>query len=201
MQTLFHGTSNKFHQFEKEFLLKGNNRMRFGAGFYLSVRYKRAAHYSCKGGDSTDYYVYTVEIPELTDDNSIKYVHPVSQSIVKRAEEQLGESIPQVATITGDGFRKYIARKLTGKKETAKITPADEMVAADFLVSIDVIFNKVPFIWGKPDEHYDIIVMKPDVMHILKIEQVNLAIDKKTKKLELDESKGKEPKEIPLDSF
>ena len=198
MQTLFHGTSNKFHQFEKEFLLKGNNRMRFGAGFYLSVRYKRAAHYSCKGEGSTDYYVYTIEIPELTDDNSIKYVHPVSQSIVKRAEEQLGEPIPQEATITGDNFRKYIARKLTGKKEKDKITPADEMVAADFLVSIGVIFNKVPFIWGKPDEHYDIIVMKPDVMHILKIEQIDVAPPRKNAKPELVEGSQKE---IPLDSF
>ena len=198
MQTLYHGSSNKFHQFEKEFLLKGNNRMRFGAGFYLSVRYKRAAHYSCKGGDSTDFYVYTVEIPELTDDNSIKYVYPVSPSIVKRAEEQLGESIPQEATITGDDFRKYIARKLTGKKENAKITPADEMVAADFLVSIGVIFNKVPFIWGKPDEHYDIIVMKPDVMHILKIEQIDVASPRKNAKPELVEGSQRE---IPLDSF
>ena len=198
MQTLYHGSSNKFHQFEKEFLLKGNNRMRFGAGFYLSVRYKRAAHYSCKGGDSTDYYVYTIEIPELTDDNSIKYVHPVSQSIVKRAEKQLGESIPQEATITGDNFRKHIARKLTGKKENAKITPADEMVAADFLVSIGVIFNKVPFIWGKPDEHYDIIVMKPDVMHILKIEQIDVAPPRKNAKPELVEGSQRE---IPLDSF
>ena len=198
MQTLYHGTSNIFHQFEKEFLLKGNNRMRFGAGFYLSVRYKRAAHYSCKGGDSTDFYVYTVEIPELTDDNSIKYVHPVSPSIVKRAEEQLGESIPQEATITGDDFRKYIARKLTGKKENAKITPADEMVAADFLVSIGVIFNKVPFIWGKPDEHYDIIVMKTDVMHILKIEQIDVAPPRKNAKPELVEGSQRE---IPLDSF
>ena len=198
MQTLYHGSSNKFHQFEKEFLLKGNNRMRFGAGFYLSVRYKRAAHYSCKGGDSTDYYVYTIEIPELTDDNSIKYVHPVSQSIVKRAEKQLGESIPQEATITGDNFRKHIARKLTGKKENAKISPADEMVAADFLVSIGVIFNKVPFIWGKPDEHYDIIVMKPDVMHILKIEQIDVAPPRKNAKPELVEGSQRE---IPLDSF
>lgn len=172
--------------------------MRFGAGFYLSVRYKRAAHYSCKGGDSTDFYVYTVEIPELTDDNSIKYVYPVSPSIVKRAEEQLGESIPQEATITGDDFRKYIARKLTGKKENAKITPADEMVAADFLVSIGVIFNKVPFIWGKPDEHYDIIVMKPDVMHILKIEQIDVASPRKNAKPELVEGSQRE---IPLDSF
>ena len=88
--------------------------------------------------------------------------------------------------------------KLAGKTGNKKLTPQDEIAAAEFLVSIGVIYNKVPFIWTKPVVHYDVIVMKPEVMHILKIEQVDLAIDKKTKKPELVE--GSE-KEIPLDSF
>ena len=198
METYYHGSSNKFHQFDMEYLLKGNARMRFGAGFYLSNRYKRAAHYSCKGGNATEFYVYTVEIPDLTDDNCIKYVHPVSSSIIQRAGEKLGETIPQEYTSRGDDFRKYIIRKLTGKRESEKITPADEMVAADFLVKIGVFFNKVPFIWTKPDEHYDIIAMEPKVIHIQKIEQVELAPEKKGGKPELVEGSQKE---IPLDSF
>ena len=198
METYYHGSSNKFHQFDMEYLLKGNARMRFGAGFYLSNRYKRAAHYSCKGGNATKFYVYTVEIPDLTDDNCIKYVHPVSPSIIQRAGEKLGEPIPHEYTSRGDDFRKYIIRKLTGKKEKDKITPADEMVAADFLVKIGVFFNKVPFIWTKPDEHYDIIAMEPKAIRIQKLEQVELAPEKKGGKPELVE--GSE-KEIPLDSF
>ena len=61
-----------------------------------------------------------------------------------------------------------------------------------------MIYNKVPFIWEKPVVHYDVIVMKADVMRITKIVKVALAIDKKTKKLELVE--GSEI-EIPLESF
>ena len=40
--------------------------------------------------------------------------------------------------------------------------------------------------------------MKPDVIRIQKIEKVELAIDKKTKKPELVEGSQKE---VPLDSF
>ena len=88
--------------------------------------------------------------------------------------------------------------KLAGKKKSQKLTPEDEIAAADFLVKIGVIYNKVPFVWEKPVVHYDVIVMKADVMRITKIVKVALAIDKKTKKLELVE--GSEI-EIPLESF
>ena len=201
METFYHGTSVLFKKFNLDHALEGDGKIKMGAGFYLTTGYKRAAHYSCKSPGSTEFYVYTVEIPDLTPDNHIEFKEPVNPSIVKRAEEKLEEPIPQDQTTDGKFFRKYIAMKLAGKKGSQKLTPEDEMAAAEFLVSIGVIYNKVPFIWTKPVVHYDIIVMKPDVMHILKIEKVNLAIDKKTKKLELDESKGKEPREIPLDSF
>ena len=201
METFYHGTSVLFKKFDIAHALEGDGKIKMGAGFYLTTGYKRAAHYSCKSPGSTEFYVYTVEIPDLTPDNHIEFKEPVNPSIVKRAEEKLGEPIPHEETTDGKFFRKYIAMKLAGKKGSQKLTPEDEMAAAEFLVSIGVIYNKVPFIWTKPVVHYDIIVMKPDVMHILKIEKVNLAIDKKTKKLELDESKGKEPREIPLDSF
>ena len=74
----------------------------------------------------------------------------------------------------------------------------DEIAAADFLVKIGVLYNKVPFIWKKPFIHYDVIVMKADVMRIAKLVKVALSFDKKTKNLELVE--GSEI-EIPLDSF
>ena len=201
METFYHGTSKLFSKFDLDHALEGDGKIKMGAGFYLTTGYKRAAHYSCKSPGSTEFYVYTVEIPDLTPENHIEFKESVNPSIVKRAEEKLGGPIPQEETTDGKFFRKYIAMKLAGKKGTQKLTPEDEMAAAEFLVSIGVIYNKVPFIWTKPVVHYDVIVMKPDVMHILKIEQVNLALDKKTKKLELDESAGKEPIEIPLDSF
>jgi len=198
METFYHGTSKLFPKFELDHALEGDGKIKMGAGFYLTTGYKRAAHYSCKSPGSTEFYVYTVEIPNLTPDNHIEFKEPVNPSIVKRAEEKLGEPIPHEETTDGKFFRKYIAMKLAGKKGTQKLTPEDEMAAAEFLVSIGVIYNKVPFIWTKPVVHYDVIVMKPDVMRILKIEQVELAPPRKNAKPELVEGSQRE---IPLDSI
>ena len=198
METFYHGTSKLFPKFDLDNALEGDGKIKMGAGFYLTTGYKRAAHYSCKSPGSTEFYVYTVEIPNLTPDNHIEFKEPVNPSIVKRAEEKLGEPIPHEETTDGKFFRKYIAMKLAGKKGSQKLTPEDEMAAAEFLVSIGVIFNKVPFIWTKPVVHYDVIVMKPDVMRILKIEQVELAPPRKNAKPELVEGSQRE---IPLDSI
>lgn len=198
MMTFYHGTSVLFKHFDIDHALEGDGKIKHGAGIYLTTGYKRAAHYSCKRPGSTDYYVYTVEIPDLTSDNCIEFKEAVSPSIIQRAEKKLGESIPQEVTADGKLFRKHIAMQLAGKKKSQKLTPEDEIAAADFLVKIGVIYNKVPFIWEKPVVHYDVIVMKADVMRITKIVKVALAIDKKTKKLELVE--GSEI-EIPLESF
>ena len=198
METFYHGTSVLFKKFDIAHALEGDGKIKHGAGIYLTTGYKRAAHYSCKRPGSTDFYVYTVEIPDLSTDNCIEFKEAVSPSIIHRAEEKLGESISHEVTTDGKLFRKYIAMKLAGKKKNEKLTADDEIAAADFLVKIGVIYNKVPFIWAKPVVHYDVIVMKADVMKIIKVEKVDLAIDKKTKKPELVE--GSE-KEIPLDSL
>ena len=198
METFYHGTSVLFKKFDIAHALEGDGKIKHGAGIYLTTGYKRAAHYSCKRPGSTDFYVYTVEIPDLSTDNCIEFKEAVSPSIIHRAEEELKESIPHEVTTDGKLFRKHIAMKLAGKKKNEKLTADDEIAAADFLVKIGVIYNKVPFIWAKPVVHYDVIVMKADVMKIIKVEKVYLAIDKKTKKPELVE--GSE-KEIPLGSF
>ena len=198
METFYHGTSVLFKKFDIAHALEGDGKIKHGAGIYLTTGYKRAAHYSCKRPGSTDFYVYTVEIPDLSTDNCIEFKEVVSPSIIHRAEEELKESIPHEVTTDGKLFRKHIAMKLAGKKKNEKLTADDEIAAADFLIKIGVIYNKVPFIWAKPVVHYDVIVMKADVMKIIKVEKVELAIDKKTKKPELVE--GSE-KEIPLDSL
>jgi hypothetical protein len=198
METFYHGTSKLFPKFDLDHALEGDGKIKMGAGFYLTTGYKRAAHYSCKSPGSTEFYVYTVEIPDLMPENHIEFKEPVNPTIVRRAEEKLGEPVPQKETTDGKFFRKYIAMKLAGKKGTQKLTSEDEMAAAEFLVSIGVIYNKVPFIWTKPVVHYDVIVMKPDVMRILKIEQVELASPRKNAKPELVEGSQRE---IPLDSI
>ena len=198
METFYHGTSKLFPKFDLDHALEGDGKIKMGAGFYLTTGYKRAAHYSCKSPGSTEFYVYTVEIPDLTPENHIEFKEPVNPTIVRRAEEKLGDPVPQEETTDGKFFRKYIAMKLAGKKGTQKLTSEDEMAAAEFLVNIGVIYNKVPFIWTKPVVHYDVIVMKPDVMRILKIEQVELAAPRKNAKPELVEGSQRE---IPLDSI
>ena len=198
METFYHGTSKLFPKFDLDHALEGDGKIKMGAGFYLTTGYKRAAHYSCKSPGSTEFYVYTVEIPDLMPENHIEFKEPVNPTVVRRAEEKLGEPVPQKETTDGKFFRKYIAMKLAGKKGTQKLTSEDEMAAAEFLVSIGVIYNKVPFIWTKPVVHYDVIVMKPDVMRILKIEQVELDQPKKNAKPELVEGSQRE---IPLDSI
>ena len=198
METFYHGTSKLFPKFDLDHALEGDGKIKMGAGFYLTTGYKRAAHYSCKSPGSTEFYVYTVEIPDLMPENHIEFKEPVNPTVVRRAEEKLGEPVPQKETTDGKFFRKYIAMKLAGKKGTQKLTSEDEMAAAEFLVSIGVIYNKVPFIWTKPVVHYDVIVMKPDVMRILKLEQVELAPPRKNAKPELVEGSKRE---IPLDSI
>jgi hypothetical protein len=198
MMTFYHGTSVLFKHFDNDHTLEGDGKIKHGAGIYLTTGYKRAAHYSGKKPGATDYYVYTVEIPDLTSDNCIGFKEAVNPSIIQRAEKELKESIPHEVTMDGKLFRKHIAMKLAGKKKNEKLTVDDEIAAADFLVKIGVLYNKVPYIWKKPFIHYDVIVMKADVMRIAKLVKVTLAFDKKTKNLELVE--GSEI-EIPLDSF
>ena len=121
MQTFYHGTSKLFPKFDPDHALEGDGKIKHGAGFYLTNSYKRAAHYSCKRPGSTEFYVYTVEIPDLTPDNYIEFRKPVNPTIIKRVEEKLGEPIPEKETTDGKLFRKYIAMKLAGKKETKKL--------------------------------------------------------------------------------
>ena len=66
MEIYYHGTSKKFPAFDMAHALEGDGKIKMGAGFYLTTGYKRAAHYSCKSPGSTEVYVYTVEIPDLT---------------------------------------------------------------------------------------------------------------------------------------
>ena len=51
------------------------------------ISFKSAAHYSeTKSRPATIHYIYTVEAPDLTDDNHIDFKRPVHQEITKRAE-------------------------------------------------------------------------------------------------------------------
>ena len=79
MAIFYHGSSVLFSKFDLAHALEGDGKVKFGYGVYLTSSFKSAAHYSGANKSATTHYVYTVEVPELTEDNHIdfkKHVHP-----------------------------------------------------------------------------------------------------------------------------
>ena len=201
METFYHGTSVLFKQFDIAHALEGDGKAKFGFGTYVTEVYTSAAHYAYnkKRPERTDYYVYTLEIPDMTDDNHLFSTRPVHPSIVKRTEKALGEQIPEEAKTAGKLFRKYIGNKLTGKVGTVKklIGSADldaEKAAAKFFSEIGLEFFAWPQAQTNPDGPTNRVVLNIDKIRIVRIDKVELD----PVKYQLVE--GSE-KEIPLDSF
>ena len=122
-EIFYHGTYLLFDKFSLSFLGKGGGKSKFGQGIYISSSYKSAALYASKAtkvNGKNCCYVYTVEVPLLTDNNHIFSNKLVNKEIVGRAEEALGETIPEEAVILGKYFRKYVGNFLIGQRSTAK---------------------------------------------------------------------------------
>ena len=201
METFYHGTSVLFKQFDIAHALEGDGKAKFGFGTYVTEVYTSAAHYAYnkKRPERTDYYVYTLEIPDLTDDNHLFSTRPVHPFIVKRTEKALGEHIPEEAKSAGKLFRKYVGNKLTGKVGTVKklIGSADldaEKAAAKFFSEIGLEFFAWPQAQTNPDGPTNRVVLNIDKIRIVRIDKVELD----PVKYQLVE--GSE-KEVPLDSF
>ena len=65
----YHGSSVLFKSFNLDSLAEGSG-IKFGAGVYLTESFDTAAHYSePRHGKADHHYVYTVEVPEKTEDN------------------------------------------------------------------------------------------------------------------------------------
>ena len=80
----YHGSSAEpFERFSLDHALEGDGKVKFGWGVYVTEKYSTAAHYafSKKRPDNRDFYVYTVEIPDRTDDNCLSLLKgvPVSE--------------------------------------------------------------------------------------------------------------------------
>ena len=103
METFYHGTSVLFKKFDIAHALEGDGKAKFGFGTYVTEVYTSAAHYAYnkKRPERTDYYVYTLEIPDMTDDNHLFSTRPVHPSIVERTEKAIGEQIPEEAKSAG----------------------------------------------------------------------------------------------------
>ena len=191
MEFFYHGTSVQFKKFDIAHALEGDGKAKFGFGTYVTESYTSAAHYAYnkKRPENKDYYVYTVEIPDMTEDNHLFSVRPVHSSIIERTEKALGEQIPDEAR----------GNRLMGKTGTTKqlIDKADldaEKAAAKFFSEIGLEYFAWPQAQTKPDGLTNRVVLNIDKIRIVRIDKVELD----PKKFQLIE--GSE-KEIPLDSF
>ena len=187
MAISFHGSSVLFDSFDLSHALEGDGKAKFGYGVYVAGTYESAAHYAFnkKRPENTDYYVYTVEVPDYNEDNCLSLLkeQPVAESIVRRAEEKLGEAIPAEAKVEGKFFRKYLANRVTGNTKSVnkmidKAMVEGEMAASAFLKEIGVELIRWPHSWTNPEGEMNLAVLDEAKARIVKIEKVELDPEK-----------------------
>ena len=193
----YHGSSVLFESFNLDSLAEGSG-IKFGAGVYLTESFDTAAHYSePRHGKADHHYVYTVEVPEKTEDNCLPYYGvPVPSGIIERVEARLGESLPDF--IKGSGrdaegkglslgkfLRKYIAHRLSGVPKELLVTEkqidkntslAAEAKASEFLLDIGILFIEWPQGgWSKyPNCIKNVAVLDPSKVKVVMVEEVDL---------------------------
>ena len=183
---LYHGTTKKFDHFDLTHLGEGEGKSKFGVGHYASSVYDTAALYASKCKGETK-YVYTLEVPELTDYNHIVSAKPPHQVIIEKAEEQLGQ-IPDEAKSSGKSFRKYIGNLIIGNKGTVKkmigsLSVEGEIKVSRFLYEIGVLYLVWPQSQATPDNgQINVAILDGSIITIKKIETVELDEKGKLKK-------------------
>lgn len=190
MITCYHGSSELFNKFNLSKAGDGTG-IKYGFGVYLTESETSAVHYSQPRNlpPTKDHYLYTVEIPELTDDNHLVSAKPVPDAIVKRSEAKLGQAIPREQTQLGKEFRKWLGMTLTNSEE---VCLESEKAASAFLDSIGVFCNAWPQAQTKPDGLKNYAVFDAKKVRILKIEHIE--VRQKGKKNILVEGSKKEIK-------
>ena len=189
-EIFYHGTCHLFDKFSLSHLGSGEGKSKFGQGIYITSSYKTAALYASKAAKANgkeSYYVYTVEVPVLTDDNHIFSCKVVNASVVERVEKELGEVMPDEVKVAGKLFRKYLGNLLIGQRGTVKqmMSKADaaaENAVSQFLNSVGVIYLAWPQSQTKPDGETNRAVLNENDIKILKVEQVEC--DEKNKLIE-----------------
>ena len=99
--------------------------------------------------------------------------------MAQRAEEAIGEAIPDEVKSAGKLFRKYLGNLLTGQRSTIKkmMSKADataESAVAEFLNKIGVVYLAGPQAQTKPDGDTNRAVLNENYIRIVKIEQVDV---------------------------
>lgn len=173
---LYHGSPFLFDQFDLAGAGEGTG-IKFGFGIYLTEVEASAVHYSQPRNLDLmpEHYLYTVEIPELSEDNHIVSALPVSATIVQKVEERLGVSVPNNIKAKGKDFRKWVGTTLTGAKKAGFV---EEKAAAEFLNSIGVLYNVWPTAQTKPDGAKNIAVFDASNIRIVKREQIDIKEEK-----------------------
>lgn len=189
-ETFYHGTCNLFDKFSLSFLGSGEGKSKFGQGIYITSSYKTAALYAAKAAKANGkkcYYVYTVEVPVLTENNHIFSCKPVNQEVINRVEKKIGQTIPEEVKSAGKLFRKYLGNLLTGqlgtiKKMMGKADSVAEKAVSQFLNSVDIVYLAWPQSQTKPEGDTNRAVLNEEDIRIIKIEQVE--VDEKNKLIE-----------------
>ena len=180
---VYHGSSVLFDSFDLEHSLEGDGKAKFGYGVYVTSSYKSAAHYAFnkRRPENKDYYVYTLEIPDRTDENCLSLLKGVRVNDVSldRCQRKMCESVIYEASVEGTPFRKYLANRLLGlhdtpKKMTSKTTVEGEKLASQFLLSIGVELIEWPFTWAKPEGDKNYAVLDDRKVTIKCIDKVEL---------------------------
>jgi hypothetical protein len=189
-ETFYHGSCNLFDKFSLEFLGSGEGKSKFGHGIYITSSYKTAALYAAKAAKANGKeccYVYTVQVPLLTEENHIFSCKPVNASVVQRVETELDETLPDEVKAAGKLFRKYLGNLLTGqcsttKKMMGKADAIAESAVSEFLNKIGIVYLVWPQSQTKPDGDTNRAVLNENDIQILKIEQVE--VDDKNRLIE-----------------
>lgn len=174
MEVFYHGSNTLFEHFDLSHALEGSGKVKFGYGVYVTSHYSSAVHYASVKNGSTDFYIYTVAVPELKEDNYIAFKQGVHPDIIHRTEEKLKIVIPEEKKQDGKKFRKFLAKKLTGKADFT-----GEKAAADFLNSIGVECIVWPYNWKKPEAGTNRAIFNEEKIQILKVEQFKGESDNK----------------------
>lgn len=178
MSTFYHGSPCLFEAFALTNAGDGTG-IKFGYGIYLTESEASAVHYSQprKCDLTPEHYLYTVEIPDFTEDNHLFSCRPVAPAIVAVTEQKLGVVAPDKVKALGKDFRKWVGCTLTGAKKAGF---DEEKAAAEFFDSIGVIANVWPQNQCKPDGLRNCAIFNPSRVKITFREQIEIE-DKKGK--------------------
>ena len=139
MRTLFHGSPFLFDKFDLSNAGEGTG-TKFGFGVYLTEVEASAVHYSQprKMELMPDHYLYTVEIPDLAEDNHLVSSMPVSPIIIDKVEGKLGIAVPEKVRTQGKEFRKWVGMMLM---DTPKASFVEEKAAAELLNGLVLVIE------------------------------------------------------------